>query len=77
MSSIASTSNALLPVVLTPGEPAGIGPDLALYVAARHPELPFIAVAAPELLADRARTLGLTVNVELTEHSAPAAPEPA
>lgn len=76
MSSIASTSNALLPVVLTPGEPAGIGPDLALYVAARHPELPFIAVADPELLADRARTLGLTVNVELTEHSAPAAPEP-
>ncbi len=53
-------SSLNLPLVaLTPGEPAGIGPDLCVILA-QHP-LParVVVVADPHLLAQRARELGL------------------
>jgi len=52
------------PLALTLGEPAGIGPDLALAVWHRRAELdipPFYIVADPAFLARRARRLGLDV----------------
>lgn len=49
---------------VTPGEPAGIGPDLLLQIAGRAQPGPLIAVADPALLAERAEALG--VQVELT-----------
>ncbi len=50
-------------VVLTPGEPAGIGPDLAVWLAGQN--LPWrVAVAAdPDLLAARARLLGTSIRL--------------
>jgi 4-hydroxythreonine-4-phosphate dehydrogenase len=53
-----------LPLALTIGEPAGIGPDLALAVWRRRRELDvpaFYLIGAPDFLASRARTLGLDV----------------
>jgi len=52
-------------LLLTPGEPAGIGPDLALQLATRpRPEgVEVVAVADRDLLASRARTLGLDVSL--------------
>jgi len=52
-------------LLLTAGEPAGIGPDIVLDVLART-ELPaaVIVVADPALLAERARRLGLGVAIE-------------
>ena len=48
---------------LTPGEPAGIGPDLCLLLArAAQPEI-LIAIASRELLATRAQQLGLTIEL--------------
>lgn len=46
-------------IALTPGEPAGIGPDLAIRLAhsRAHPDL--AVVADPALLQERAQTLGL------------------
>ncbi len=52
----------------TPGEPAGIGPDLVLQLAAGGGATPLV-VADPALLADRAHRLGL--NLELKEISSP------
>jgi 4-hydroxythreonine-4-phosphate dehydrogenase len=52
------------PLALTLGEPAGIGPDLALAVWCRRVELglpPFYVIADGEFLARRARQLGLAV----------------
>jgi 4-hydroxythreonine-4-phosphate dehydrogenase len=52
------------PLALTLGEPAGIGPDLALEVWRRRVSLglpPFYLIAEPEFLARRARALGLDV----------------
>lgn len=48
---------------LTPGEPAGIGPDLCLLLAQRmHPHA-LIAIANADLLRDRALELGLDIQV--------------
>lgn len=54
------------PVVVTMGDPAGIGPDILIKAQMRRPgeDLPpFVAVADPELLASRARSLGLACGL--------------
>jgi 4-hydroxythreonine-4-phosphate dehydrogenase len=54
------------PLALTLGEPAGIGPDLALAVWRRRSELdvpPFYLVADPDFLKLRAEHLGLDVPI--------------
>ncbi|GAB2791238.1 4-hydroxythreonine-4-phosphate dehydrogenase PdxA [Halomonas shantousis] len=52
-------------LALTTGEPAGIGPDLALMLACdwRHLESPVVAVGDPEMLRERAGQLGLRVEI--------------
>jgi 4-hydroxythreonine-4-phosphate dehydrogenase len=52
---------------LTIGEPAGIGPDLALTIWQRRRELDipaFYIIAEPEFLGRRARQLGLRIPIE-------------
>jgi len=58
-----------LPLLLTPGEPAGIGPDLAVRLAQTPLARRLVAVADPELLAARARQLHLPLRI--VEESAP------
>ncbi|HHH13705.1 MAG TPA: 4-hydroxythreonine-4-phosphate dehydrogenase PdxA, partial [Thiolapillus brandeum] len=50
-------------LIYTPGEPAGIGPDLILQLAARGAVTPLV-VSDPGLLRVRAERLGLPVQVE-------------
>ncbi|MEJ2395673.1 MAG: 4-hydroxythreonine-4-phosphate dehydrogenase PdxA [Candidatus Thiodiazotropha sp.] len=51
-------------LALTPGEPAGIGPDLCVMLAQRpHPEVELVAIADPELLLQRAERLGLKIEL--------------
>ena len=55
------------PLALTLGEPAGIGPDLALAIWQRRAELdipPFYMVGEPEFLGRRAAQLGLRIPIE-------------
>ncbi len=47
------------PLVYTPGEPAGIGPDLIIRLAQQPLPCPLMVVADPGLLAERAGRLGL------------------
>ncbi len=64
------------PLALTLGEPAGIGPDLTLAVWQRRAEFalaPFYCIGDPDLLARRARRLGLTVPLRLVEPETAAA----
>jgi len=49
------------PLLITAGEPAGIGPELAVTAAAGQADL--VVVADPELLADTARRLGRTEKI--------------
>ncbi|MGE8413735.1 MAG: 4-hydroxythreonine-4-phosphate dehydrogenase PdxA [Pseudomonas sp.] len=48
---------------LTPGEPAGIGPDLCLLLASQHQPHPLIAITSRDLLIERAAQLGVAVNL--------------
>jgi len=51
---------AKLPVIaLTPGEPAGIGPDLAIQLARQPPACALVLIADPALLTERAKLLQL------------------
>jgi 4-hydroxythreonine-4-phosphate dehydrogenase len=55
------------PLALTLGEPAGIGPDLALTIWQRRAELdipPFYIIAEPDFLGRRAAQLGLRIPIE-------------
>jgi 4-hydroxythreonine-4-phosphate dehydrogenase len=56
------------PLALTLGEPAGIGPDITLAAWCRRDELnlpAFYMLADPDLLARRARVLGLNVPIRV------------
>jgi 4-hydroxythreonine-4-phosphate dehydrogenase len=64
------------PLVLTLGEPAGIGPDVTFAAWRRRGELslaPFYVLADPEFLAQRARRMGLDVPIAAVEPAAAAA----
>jgi 4-hydroxythreonine-4-phosphate dehydrogenase len=67
------TARATLPrIILTSGEPAGIGPDLCLQIAARDWPCELVVAGDPQLLAERAAMLGLEIAIEL--YALPAAP---
>jgi len=64
-----------LPLALTLGEPAGIGPDITLAVWQKRAELalpPFYLLADPDFLARRARHLGLDIPLRVVEPDAAA-----
>ncbi|MFB2704614.1 4-hydroxythreonine-4-phosphate dehydrogenase PdxA [Marinobacter shengliensis] len=50
-------------LALTAGEPAGIGPELCLQLALEPRQAGIVVVACKTLLADRARQLGLAVEL--------------
>lgn len=49
-------------ILLTAGEPAGIGPDLCVLIAQQSLPCALAVIADPALLAARARTLGLRLE---------------
>jgi 4-hydroxythreonine-4-phosphate dehydrogenase len=50
-------------LALTPGEPAGIGPDLAIKIAQQPHPAQIIAIADPEMLQQRAEQLALPLTL--------------
>ncbi|WP_252179312.1 4-hydroxythreonine-4-phosphate dehydrogenase PdxA [Endozoicomonas sp. 4G] len=58
-------SNPLPRLIITSGEPAGIGPDLCLQLVHQTFPAHIVVAADPELLAERADTLGMDVTFEL------------
>ncbi len=57
-------------IVITPGEPAGIGPDLVLQAAHQGLGTPALIIADPAMLAQRARQLELDITF-IEAHTAP------
>lgn len=53
----------ILRIVLTPGEPAGIGPDLAIQLAQQTHAIELVAIADPALLQQRAAQLNLPLSI--------------
>ncbi|HKK06000.1 MAG TPA: 4-hydroxythreonine-4-phosphate dehydrogenase PdxA [Gammaproteobacteria bacterium] len=56
-------SSAAPRIALTPGEPAGIGPDLCIQLAQQPRAAELVAVADRDLLAERAEALGLPLTL--------------
>lgn len=52
----------MLPLYVTSGEPAGIGPDICLSLANRIDERPIVILADLPMLQDRAKILNISVN---------------
>ncbi len=55
----------ILRIALTPGEPAGIGPDLIIQLAQTEQTAELVAIADPQLLQQRAKQLGLPLTLRI------------
>jgi 4-hydroxythreonine-4-phosphate dehydrogenase len=69
--------DACFRIAITPGEPAGIGPDLVVSLAQQVQTHEIVAIADPALLQERARHLGLPLQiriVNLVDAPRPSAP---
>jgi 4-hydroxythreonine-4-phosphate dehydrogenase len=64
-------------IALTPGEPAGIGPDLAVVLAQQPQQHEIVAIADPALLQARAAQLGLPLQLRLVNLQDKPRPSPA
>jgi len=67
--------SAVARIVMTPGEPGGIGPDLILGLATQDWPVELVVVADPALLSARAKQLGLTVELLPYQAECPASPQ--
>ncbi len=59
-----------LPLALTQGDPAGIGPDIAITAWAKRRELglpPFILIGDPDVITSRANLLGIAIDMKVCE----------
>ncbi|MCG8668880.1 MAG: 4-hydroxythreonine-4-phosphate dehydrogenase PdxA [Pseudomonadales bacterium] len=66
-----------LELAFTPGEPAGIGPDLAAIVAQQAMPFDLVAIADPDLLNARAQRLGLALKLRQWDPDKPFLDSPA
>ncbi len=51
-------------LLVTPGEPAGIGPDLAIKLAQSPQKKALVFIADPDVLAQRAILMGLDITIQ-------------
>jgi 4-hydroxythreonine-4-phosphate dehydrogenase len=66
----AHVNSPALPLALTQGDPAGIGPDIAIAAWTKRNELntpPFLYIGDPKVLESRARLLETTIAVRVVE----------
>jgi len=59
-------------IIITPGEPAGIGPDICLQICSQNWPCELIFIADPELLRRRAEIFGLDIHIKIANFAAPA-----
>jgi 4-hydroxythreonine-4-phosphate dehydrogenase len=50
---------SICPIAVTPGEPAGVGPDILCQILHENPDLDIVVIADPKLMQERAEKLGL------------------
>ena len=65
-----------LRIAITPGEPAGIGPDLVIQLAQQVWPVQLVVCASAELLQQRAALLGLPLAIQHYDPNQPATPSP-
>lgn len=65
-------SSPILRIAVTPGEPAGIGPDLLIRLVQQAQTVELVAIADPQLLSERAQQLNLPLTIEEFQTDRPA-----
>lgn len=65
------TNQKLKRILVTAGEPAGIGPDLCLQLAGPQTDCEIVVIADQQLLQERASQLGLSVNITAIDPQQP------
>jgi len=65
------------PLAITPGEPAGIGPDITIQIAQQPQPTALVVIASPALLMARAAQLGLPLTLHPFVPGQPHPPLPA
>jgi len=66
-----STRGSSARLIITAGEPAGIGPELCLALAHRDPPAEIVVAADPEVLRARAEAIGMQVRIHTVSGEAP------
>lgn len=61
------TTESKVRIALTPGEPAGIGPDLCIKISQTSPNFCLVFIADPDILDQRAQALNLPFHYTLWE----------
>jgi len=64
-------------IAITPGEPAGVGPDLTIEIAQRDWPVELVVVACPQLMLARAKQIGLPLTLIQYDAEKPAQPQKA
>ncbi|TKB50919.1 4-hydroxythreonine-4-phosphate dehydrogenase PdxA [Ferrimonas aestuarii] len=62
-------------IAITPGEPAGIGPDLVVQLAQRAWPAELVICADPSLITERAKMLGLPIKLQPYQPGKPPQPQ--
>lgn len=55
-------------IAVTPGEPAGIGPDISIQLVEQDLNCRLVFFADPELMRQRAELVGSSVNIQILEN---------
>lgn len=69
-------TNTIPRIALTPGEPAGIGPEICIQLAQQYLPCQLVVIADPELLKQRAKQLRLPLNITLFDSEQPVTQQP-
>lgn len=69
------TNETLPRLVITPGEPAGIGPELCIQLGQGDFPAQWVIMANPDLLRDRAQCLGMNIELANFDPGAPRQPQ--
>jgi len=60
-------------IVITSGEPAGIGPDLAILLATKPHACQIVTAGCPQLISERAKALNLSIDIRIFNEMEPRA----
>jgi len=56
-------------IIITTGEPAGIGPDITVQIAQENINADIVAIGDPDLLQERASALGLPLSLNIFDEA--------
>lgn len=63
------SKSSIRPIVITPGEPLGIGPDIVIKLLQKKLNYPYIIICDPEMMSKRASQLNLKFDLSQNQEN--------